>query len=150
MLTLFAYIIAISKLFGKYLLAFSLMVIVLFIFYANVEQSDRQTVLLQKTSESSGFFVEKAAASIDGKFTALAELKAAERIAGFLPVGFFGNSWPASVTEILTGNDGISFVRQGGTRHTYNGFDGYRMKVVRLMDGSQREVIVVFRSVEKR
>ena len=70
-------------------------------------------------------------------------------IAGFVRTGYFGKYWPATVTEIADGRGGISFVRQNGTRHNYQKFDGYDMKVVRLRTGDN-ETIVVFRSKMKK
>jgi len=83
------------------------------------------------------------------RFASHAELVDDQLAAGFLRVGTFGQHWPAAVTEIATDRDEIKFVRQDGTPHHYQKFDGYDMKMVRLMAGNQ-ETIVVFRSVEKR
>ena len=41
--------------------------------------------------------------------------------------------------------DQISFTRQDGTRHSYTGFEGFTLKMIRLQ-GRNEEVIVVFRS----
>ncbi len=83
------------------------------------------------------------------RFASHAELVDDQLAAGFVRVGTFGKHWPATVTEIATDKDEIRFVRQGGTPHYYPKFDGYDMKMVRLMDGNQ-ETIVVFRSASKR
>lgn len=45
-------------------------------------------------------------------------------IAGFVRTVYFGKHWPAKVTEIAEGRGGISFVRQNGTCHNYQKFDG--------------------------
>jgi len=76
-------------------------------------------------------------------------LKQAQQKAGYVPIGLFGNSWPAVVTEVLEHDDSISFTRQNGTPHTYRGFEGYHLKVIRLQ-GSGGEVILVLRSISKR
>lgn len=82
-------------------------------------------------------------------FPSLDALRAAQQKAGFVSVGRFGNRWPATVTEVLAGRDGISFVRGDGTRHEYTGFEGYRMQVVRLAAADRSEVMVVFRAESK-
>ena len=87
--------------------------------------------------------------AVGQRFTSHAELIDDQLAAGFLRVGTFGKHWPARVTEIATAKDEIKFVRQGGTPHYYPKFDGYDMKMVRLMAGNQ-ETIVVFRSAKKR
>lgn len=82
-------------------------------------------------------------------YTSLEELVNDQRIAGFVRTGTFGNHWPATVAEVATESDGISFVRQNGTRHSYTKFSGYKMKMVRLR-ADDKETIVVFRSQHKR
>ena len=69
--------------------------------------------------------------------------KKAER---YVLVGRFDESWPAAFVDEKVAEDGISFVRQDGTQHEYNGFDGYRLKVVRLRDDAGREPMIVLRS----
>jgi hypothetical protein len=76
----------------------------------------------------------------------LAELNAAQKAAGYVPVGFFGKKWPAKVTEVLTDVDGIEFVRGDGVSHIYDGFEGYRMKAVRLVTERNEETLIVYRS----
>ena len=83
-------------------------------------------------------------------YASLEELVADQQAAGYLRTGYFGKHWPATVTEIHTDHDGISFVRKSGTRHSYTGFGGYRMKVVHLSGPGEQETIVVFRSEGKR
>lgn len=87
--------------------------------------------------------------AVGQRYTSQAELTADQQAAGYVKVGSFGNNWPARVTEIATGRDEISFVRQNGTPHHYSKFAGYSLKMVRLLDG-RKETIVVFRSQEKR
>ncbi len=87
--------------------------------------------------------------AVGARYASLDELVADQLAAGYLRTGYFGKHWPARVTEIAADRDGISFLRQNGTRHNYTKFDGYSMKMVRLMAGDQ-ETIVVFRSAEKR
>lgn len=83
------------------------------------------------------------------RYRTLEELLADQQAAGFVRTGYFGKFWPATVTEIATDRNEIKFVRQNGTQHHYTKFDGYEMKMVRLMAGN-RETIVVFRSANKR
>ena len=83
-------------------------------------------------------------------YASLTVLVADQLVAGYLKTGYFGNDWPATVSEITSDNDGIVFTKRDGSRHTYSGFNGYRMKMVRLNGGGDREIIVVFRSVEKQ
>lgn len=87
--------------------------------------------------------------AVGARFASLDELEADQQAAGYLRTGYFGKHWPARVTEVAADRDGISFLRQNGTRHNYTKFDGYSMKMVRLLAGSH-ETIVVFRSAEKR
>jgi hypothetical protein len=79
------------------------------------------------------------------RFAALAELKEQQRESGYVWIGNFGKDWPARVVEITTSRDQISFTRKNGTRHSYTGFAGYTLKMIRLQ-GRDEEVIVVFRS----
>jgi hypothetical protein len=83
------------------------------------------------------------------RYVSLKELVADQDAAGFVRTGYFGKFWPATVAEIAVDRDGISFVRQNGTRHNYTKFDGYGMKMVRLRAGD-KETLVVFRSQSKR
>ena len=69
--------------------------------------------------------------------------------AGFVKVGTFEGGWPARVIEVQSDRDQISFVRQNGTRHTYQKFDGYDMRMIRLKKG-ERETLIIFRSRNKR
>lgn len=87
--------------------------------------------------------------AVDERFASAADLVTDQQVAGYVKVGTFGNNWPGKVTEIATDRDGIRFVRQDGTAHNYNKFDGYEMKMVRLMAG-KKETIMVFRSRDKR
>jgi hypothetical protein len=87
--------------------------------------------------------------AVGESYASLKELAADQKAAGFVLVGYFGKFWPAQVTEATSDDNGISFVRQNGTRHNYTKFGGYGMKMVRLSAGDQ-ETIVVFRSRLKR
>lgn len=91
----------------------------------------------------------KSRLAIGERYVSLGELVADQRADGYVKTGHFGGNWPATVTDITSDNDGITFVKRDGTKHNYTGFDGYRMKVVRLRAG-ERETIIVFRSEEKR
>ena len=82
-------------------------------------------------------------------YGSLEELVADQEDEGFVKIGYFGKSWPAKVVEIQLDDDAVSFVRKNGVKHNYTNFDGYRMKMVRLISDG-RETIVVFRSRQKR
>ena len=84
------------------------------------------------------------------RFASLEALLAAQQARGYLRIGLFGGSWPAMVTEVLNGNDAISFTKKDGSRHNYQGFDGYRLQMVRLSGSGQEETLVVFRSQNRR
>lgn len=88
--------------------------------------------------------------AVGARYASLEELAADQQAAGYVRTGYFGQHWPATVVEIDTDDDGIRFVRKNGTPHNYTGFDGYRMKMVRLDASGDRETIVVFRSAERR
>ena len=75
-----------------------------------------------------------------------AELNAQQKIKGFVTVGRFGESWPANVVEVREQDDRIEFTRSNGQPHIYQGFEGFRMKMIRLNSRSGAEVIVVYRS----
>lgn len=87
--------------------------------------------------------------AVGERYASLDELVADQLAAGYLKVGYFGKFWPAAVTEIADAEDGIVFYRSDGTRHTYTGFEGYRMKMVRLLGDNGKETIIIFRSVDK-
>jgi hypothetical protein len=87
--------------------------------------------------------------AVGERFASFDELVGDQQAAGYVKVGAFGKFWPATVSEITTDRDEIKFIRQDGTPHHYTKFDGYDMKMVRLMAGD-KETIVVFRSLKKR
>lgn len=78
------------------------------------------------------------------EFPTLSELDAAQNRAGYVRIGLFGNYWPARIVEIAEDDGGIRFTRAGGTPHSYSGFKGYRLQMIRLVQGSH-ETIVVYR-----
>ena len=84
------------------------------------------------------------------EFDSFGALMKAQKQAGFVWLGTFGDSWPATVVEERTAEDEISFTRSNGTPHTYPGYTGYTLKVVRLKAKDGEEVLIVFRSKEKR
>jgi len=101
------------------------------------------------TSSNKNAVKVKSRLAIGERYVSLDELVTDQRAVGYLKTGHFGKNWPATVAEVISEDDGIAFVRRDGTKHNYTGFEGYRMKVVRLRAG-ERESIVVFRSEEKR
>jgi hypothetical protein len=94
-------------------------------------------------------FVERSRAAIPPTFASEGEFLAAQKQHGYLLIGKFDTSWPATYLDELTAEDGISFVRRDGTPHQYRGYDGYRLKVVRLRDAAGGEPIIVLRSAFK-
>lgn len=82
-------------------------------------------------------------------YESLSQLEEAQRAVGFVRIGRFGDDWPAHLVELQEGKDSIRFVRADGTPHQYRGFDGYRLKVMRLQGRGGDEVLVVLRSTEK-
>jgi len=73
----------------------------------------------------------------------------AQEEAGFVRLGTFGDSWPATIKDEKTARDEISFTRSDGTPHTYPGYTGYTLKVIRLESADGEETLIVFRSKEK-
>lgn len=80
------------------------------------------------------------------EFASLDALHVRQKSLGFVPIGRFGDSWPARVVHQREQDDRISFSRSNGQPHTYQGFDGYRLKMIRLISQNGEEVIVVYRS----
>ena len=73
----------------------------------------------------------------------------AQEAKGFVFLGRFGESWPAEIIEVKMAMHEIAFELQGGSKHRYPGYDGYELKVVRLIDQNERETVIVLRSKEK-
>ena len=69
---------------------------------------------------------------------------------GYIFLGRFGENWPATMMEEKTAMNEISFTLKSGTNHTYPGYSGYELKVVRLLGDNNEETMVVLRSKEKR
>jgi len=82
-------------------------------------------------------------------YSSIGELTRAQEEEGFVVLGRFGKSWPATIVEERESRDEISFTRANGTAHTYPGYTGYTLKVVRLKGTDGGEGIIVFRSKEK-
>jgi len=76
----------------------------------------------------------------------LSALNAEQKIEGFVPIGHFGESWPARIVAQTEEDDRIEFRSDNGQRHIYQGFEGYRLKMIRLHHRSGAEVIAVYRS----
>lgn len=87
--------------------------------------------------------------SVGARYQTLTEIDNAQRLAGFVRVGLFGNHWPARIVEVHGEDDGIRFVRGNGTAHTYTKYEGYHMQMVRLRQGDN-ETLLVYRSMAKR
>jgi len=81
-------------------------------------------------------------------YRSLSALNSAQKADRYLPIGFFGDGWPATIVDVDTHLDTITFARRDGSKHSYQGFDGYRLKVVHLEGREHKEIIIVFRSEE--
>lgn len=88
--------------------------------------------------------------AVGDSFSSLAEFVAGQEHAGYLRIGHFGSNWPATVIEVQNDEDRIIFKSGDGVQHTYQGFEGYLLQVVRLSGPDNKEVLVVFRSAAKR
>lgn len=82
------------------------------------------------------------------KYDSLAALRSDQDKAGFVLIGRFGESWPATVREERSEKDRIAFMGNGAPQE-YPGYTGYTLKVVRLESDGGDEVVVVFRSKRK-
>jgi hypothetical protein len=94
-------------------------------------------------------FVERSRAAALPSFASETEFLAEQKKHGFISIGKFDTSWPATYVDELMAEDSISFMRQDGTPHKYSGFGGYRLKVIRLRDAAGGEPIFVLRSQHK-
>jgi len=91
-----------------------------------------------------------AACGAQTEFADGAAVVSAQRDAGFVQLGSFGNArGPLTVVEERTSRDVIEFTRADGTRHRYPGYTGYTLKMVRLEGAGGDELLLVFRSAEK-
>nr|WP_319776188.1 hypothetical protein [uncultured Sphaerochaeta sp.] len=69
---------------------------------------------------------------------------------GFIFLGRFQDVWPAEITCVEKEMNEITFVLPDGTPHTYSGFEGYELKVVKFNSKKwKKKFIVVLRSKEK-
>ena len=84
----------------------------------------------------------------EAEYDSLAALKADQDRAGFVLLGRFGESWPATVREERPARNEIEFKRNGAP-HKYPGYTGYTLKVVHLESDGGDEIVVVFRSKRK-
>ncbi|MHC4550388.1 MAG: hypothetical protein ACYTEZ_16590 [Planctomycetota bacterium] len=82
-------------------------------------------------------------------YSGLGELVQAQTDEGFVVLGQFGSSWPATVVEEREARDVISFTRANGTPHNYPGYAGFTLKLMRLEGEDGGEVILVLRSKER-
>ncbi len=69
---------------------------------------------------------------------------------GFVFLGRFKDEWPAKIIEERSAMNEISFEMKDGGKHRYPGYDGYKLKMVRLETSSGNEAVVVLRSKEKK
>ena len=148
-----AYLIAIVVVYRKYLLALLAVIIVTgyFLYSPAVERAVDERLEPVPPQSHESYQPQPTSSDQPGRrYASLEELNAAERAGGYLPIGYFGNNWPAVVTEVLTDDDSIEFVRKDGVKHRYTGFAGYQLKAVRLVTAENSENLIVFRSERKR
>lgn len=146
MTNLLAYLIAVVIVYRKYLIG----LVLALVFGLLLLTFDRRSIEVVKEHKADpALIVVTSELSVGQVYETLAALDATMEIMGYVSVGRFGDSWPAEVTEILDGNDGIRFTRQNGTVHNYRGFDGYRMKAVRLRGKRRKENFLVYRFATK-
>ena len=69
---------------------------------------------------------------------------------GFIFIGRFKDQWPATIMEVQTAENEITFEMKNSGGHRYSGFDGYELKMVRLETAGGAEAVIVLRSKEKK
>jgi len=83
-------------------------------------------------------------------FANLSELTAFQQKEGYVEIGRFGDAWPAKVKSEKVYHDKVSVILVSGEMHTFDdGFDGYKLKIVKLQGLRNAEIVVIFRSQEK-
>ena len=89
------------------------------------------------------------ASEVGRSFDREADLLQFQNETGFVFLGKFGVKFPATVSSVQRSNHSIEFHLQDGTKHSYNGYEGYGLKVVKLKCVSGGESVFVFRTAEK-
>ncbi|MHC4958531.1 MAG: hypothetical protein ACYTGN_09150 [Planctomycetota bacterium] len=85
------------------------------------------------------------------EFATEGEFMSVMKAEGWVKLGTFADiKWPAHITAEKHGRDEISFLSPEGVSHTYPGYTGYDMRVVRLVGKEGAVAVRVFRSAEKR
>lgn len=87
-------------------------------------------------------------AEIGQTFQSLSDFLHYQEPLGFVFLGRFQDRWPASIAEGETARHRIIF-DLNGTPHSYPGYEGYTLKVVRLRTSEGNEAVVVLRSVQR-
>jgi hypothetical protein len=80
------------------------------------------------------------------EFSNINALNAQMKDEGFVQIGRFGKGWPATIVETREQVDAIVFKQSNGQKQIYQGFEGYRLKMVRLNNRRGEEIVVVYRS----
>lgn len=96
-----------------------------------------------------GLYFYKTANGIGKTFNNEAELLFFQKQHGYVWLGKFDVEFPGVVSSVRYSKDSISFTKHNGARHSYPGYYGYVLKVVRLTTVSG-ETIYVFRSENKK
>lgn len=89
------------------------------------------------------------ASEVGRSFDREADLLQFQTEAGYVFLGKFGVKFPAAVSSVQRSNHSIEFQLPDGTKHSYNGYEGYGLKVVKLKCDSGGESVFVFRTAEK-
>ena len=85
---------------------------------------------------------------IGRSFDSRADYLAYQKEEGYVFLGRFGDAWPAKIVSVVRQLGSIEFQLANGTHHTYPGYDGYELKLVRLRGQGGEEIVMVLRSAE--
>ncbi len=85
---------------------------------------------------------------IGEQFQSQATLEA--KFTDFVVIGAFGEEYPATLKRIEEGDGKIEFVRKDGSRHSYPGYDNYKLRVLFMETRDGTESVLVLRSREQQ
>lgn len=84
------------------------------------------------------------------RFSSLAELNAYQEEDGYVMIEHFGDAWPAQVITERQYRDRVNVILANSQTYSFDDFEGYRLRVVTLKGERAAEIVVVYRSREKR
>ncbi|MHC4932874.1 MAG: hypothetical protein ACYTGV_11860 [Planctomycetota bacterium] len=84
------------------------------------------------------------------RFANLAELTSLQEKKGYVLIEHFGDAWPAEVVTQHQYRDSVNVILTNSEAYRFDEFDGYRLRVIKLSGTHNDEIVVVFRSQEKR